>query len=105
MQETQKASLQYFVLIAEQKKKDKYLKLLSSYGARGISTVYGQGSMSSKALAAAFGLGADRSRAVITCLLKTEKAKELITILYKDHNFNKPNTGIAFCVSVEGLAF
>jgi len=98
-------SLQYFVIIAAQKKKDKFLSLLGEYGAKQIDTVYGHGSMSPSALAAAFGFDAEQGRVVISSLVKTEKAKELIDVLYKDYHFDKPNTGIAFSISVEGLVF
>lgn len=97
--------VQYFVIIAEQKKKNKFLSLLNDHGARGIQTVYGRGSMSPSAIAAAFGFEAEQGKVVITSLLKSENAKELINILYHDYNFDKPNTGIAFGISVEGLAF
>ena len=105
MSEINIGGLQYFVIIAEQNKKNKYLSLLGEYGAHGIETVYGRGSMSPSAIAAAFGFEAEQGRAMISCLLRSDKAKELIEVLYRDHNFDKPNTGIAFSVSVEGLAF
>ena len=105
MNDTHTNALQYFVIIAEQKKKDKFLSLLGDHGARGIETVYGHGSMSPSAIAAAFGFEAEQGKVLITCLVKTENAKELIDILYNDYNFKKPNTGIAFTVSVEGMAF
>lgn len=105
MNEVQNKGLQYFVIIAEQKRKNQFLSLLSDHGARGVETVYGHGSMSPGAIAAAFGFEAEQGKVLIACLLKTEKAKELLDILYHDYNFNKPNTGIAFCISVEGLAF
>ena len=98
-------SLQYFVIIAEQKKKNKFLTLLSDHGAKGVEVVYGHGSMSPSAIAAAFGFEAEQGKVLISCLLKTEKAKELLDILYNDYNFKKPNTGIAFGIPVEGLAF
>lgn len=97
--------LQYFVIIAEQKKKNKFLSLLNDHGARGIRTVYGYGSMSPSAISAAFGFEAEQGKVLITCLIKSENAKALIDILYNDYHFNKPNTGIAFGIPVEGLAF
>lgn len=104
MSDTKTASLQYFVIIAEQKKKNKFLTLLNDYGARGIQTVYGHGSMSPSAIAAAFGFEAEQGKVLITSLIKSENAKALITVLYNDYKFNKPNTGIAFTIPVEGLA-
>lgn len=97
--------LQYFVIIVEQKKKKKFLALLDEYEARGIETVYGHGSMSPSAVAAAFGFESEQGKVMISCLLKNEKAKKLIDVLYKEYNFDKPNTGIAFSVAVEGMAF
>ena len=105
MGDAQIKGVQYFVLIAEQKKKNKFLSLLGEYGARGIETVYGRGSMSPGAIAAAFGFEAEQGKVIITCLVKDEKAGELIEVLYKDHKFDRPNTGIAFGISVEGLMF
>ena len=105
MNDVQMKGLQYFVIIAEQKKKNKFLSLLSEHGARVIETVYGHGSMSPSAIAAAFGFEAEQGKVLISCLIKSENAKELINVLYCDYNFDKPNTGIAFCISVEGLAF
>ena len=98
-------SLQYLVIIAGQKKKDKFLALLGEYGAKQIDTVYGHGSVSPSALMAAFGLEAEQGKVLISCLVKTDKAKELISVLYNDYHFDKPNTGIAFTIAVEGLAF
>lgn len=97
--------LQYFVIIAEQKKKNKFLSLLDDHGAHVIDVVYGHGAMSPSAIAAAFGFESEQGKVLITCLIKNENAKELLRILYHDYNFKKPNTGIAYSISVEGLAF
>ena len=105
MSDNKESALQYFVIIAAQKQKKKFLSLLCDYGARGTEVVYGHGSMSPSALAAAFGLEAEQGRVLITCLLKTERARELTDVLYKEYHFDKPNTGIAFGITVEGLAF
>ena len=105
MRDVQINGLQYFVIIAEQKKKKKFLSLLDEYDARGIETVYAHGSMSPGAIAAAFGFEAQQSKVMISCLLKDGKAKELMDVLYEEYRFNKPNTGIAFSIAVDGLAF
>lgn len=105
MIDVQNKGLQYFVIIAEQKKKDKFLSLLNNYDARGIEIVYGHGSMSPSAIVAAFGFDSEQGKVIITCLLKNDNAKEILNLLYYDYNFKKPNTGIAFSVSVEGLSF
>ena len=105
MHEMPMSELQYFVIIAEQKKKNKFIALLADFGGRAIETVYGHGSMSPSAIAAAFGFDAEQGKVMISCLLKTERAKELIELLCKEYRFDKPNTGIAFGGPVEGLAF
>lgn len=105
MSEERTNGLQYFVIIAEKKKKEKFLALLGEYGAHGIETVYGHGSMSPNAIAAAFGFEAEQSKVLISCLLKSEAAKKLLGVLYEEYRFDKPNTGIAFGIPVDGLAF
>ncbi len=105
MSDTSMKGLQYFVVIAEQKKKKKMISLLTDHGARAVEIVYGHGSVSPSALAAAFGFEAEQGKVIISCLVKNENAKEIIDVLYRDHKFDKPNTGIAFGISVEGLAF
>ena len=97
--------LQYFVIIAEQKKKKTFLTLLDEYGARGIEIMYAHGSMSPSAVAAAFGFESEQKKVMLSCLLKNEKASQLLEVLYRDYKFNLPNTGIAFSIPVEGMAF
>ena len=105
MNDAQLNGVQYFVIIAEQKKKNTFLSLLGDFGARGIQTVYGHGSIPPGAIAAAFGFEAEQGKVLITCLIKNESAKQLIEVLYREYHFDKPNTGIAFGISVEGLVF
>lgn len=104
MSEQQTNNVQYFMIIADQKKKKKFLSLLSDYDARGIDIVYGHGSMSPSALAAAFGFEAEQGKVLISCLMKGDNARALMEALYRDYNFDKPNTGFAFSITVEGLA-
>ena len=105
MSQTNMNSIQYLVIIAGKKKKNKFLSLLGKYDAHAIETVYAHGSVKPNTIAAAFGLVDGQRKVVISCLMKTENAKELINILNKDYKFDKPNTGFAFCIPVEGLAF
>ena len=105
MSDVQINGLQYFVIIAEQNKKKKFLDLLGEYDARGIEVIYANGSMSPSAIASAFGFESEQKKVMLSCLLKNEKAKKLLDVLYTDYKFNKPNTGIAFSIPVEGMAF
>lgn len=105
MSENQTMNVQYLVIIADQKNKDKFIGLISEFGGIATDTVYGHGSMSQSALAAAFGFESEQSKAVLSCLIRTDSARELIDTLKKEYRFDEPNTGIAFTVPVEGLAF
>lgn len=105
MSEGTKMQIQHLVLIVDQKKKDTFLTLLYEYGAHGVDVVYGHGSMSPHALMAAFGFEAEKNKALISCLMKKEKVKELLALLYTEYHFDKPNTGIAYSIPIEGLVF
>ena len=105
MSDTKSNSLQYFVIIASHKKKNKFLSLLGDFDAKQIDIVYGYGSMNPNSVAAAFGFEVEQHKVLISCLIKTDKAQELTQVLCKEYNFDKPNTGIAFSIPVEGLAF
>lgn len=103
MSEQSKNRIQYLVLITDLKNKDKFLTLLAGFRGHAIDTMYGHSSVSSGNLSRAFGFDIEKSKIVISCLLTTENARILIDELYNKHNFNKPNTGIAFTVPVEGI--
>ena len=95
--------IQYVVLITDLKNKDKFLSLLADFGGRAIGSMYGHSSVSGNSLTRAFGFDIEKSKILLSCLMTTEKAEKLINELYNKHNFDKPNTGIAFTVPVEGI--
>ncbi len=97
--------LQYFVLICNPKQKSKFSSLLNERGVKNITTVSAHGSVSQGVLAKAFGLETTNKKLMLSALIPTETAKELIEILYKEYEFSKPNTGIAYTIPVEGLLF
>lgn len=97
--------LLYFVLICNPKHKTKMLTLLQDNGARSISTISAKGSAPQSAILQAFGLEASNKKYILTTLLPYEVATNLIEILKNEYDFNKPNTGIAFTIPVEGLLF
>lgn len=105
MSEGKDLQIRHLVLIVDQKKKDTFLTLLYEYGAHGVDLVYGHGSMSPHTIMAAFGFEVENHKAVISCLMKKEKAEKLIKLLYTEYRFDKPNTGIAYTIPVETLAF
>ncbi len=99
------AKVQYYTLICDKKKKRKFHELLSSFGTAGVETVYGKGSANAGAFAQALGFETEEHKVVLSALMTTQKARELTTLLIKEHGFGNANTGIAFSVPVEGLAF
>ncbi len=99
------SNLQYLVIISKTKLKDKFMKLLTENNGKGVITIYGKGSVSSNVLAQSFGLDSDTTRLILQCLITTESAKNVLQILIDKFNFNKPNSGIAFTIPVEGLMF
>lgn len=97
--------LQYYVIICNQKNKDKYISLLKDMGAHGINVIYGKGSAKAGLITQAFGLDTEEHKAVVSSLISKEAAIKLTELLYNDYGFSKPNTGIAFSFPIEGLTF
>ncbi len=98
------ASLQYYVVICNKKKKKKFIELVSSYGAVCIDNMYGKGSAKAGAFAQALGFETEEHKVVISCLIPTPKARELTEALMKDYDFKSRNTGIAFSIPLGGLS-
>ncbi len=97
--------LQYFILICDKKKKKKFLSLMADHGAVGIETVYGRGSTRAGAFTKALGFETEEHKVMLSALMLSDKAQKLIDLLANDYNFREKNTGFAFTVPVEGLAF
>lgn len=106
MSDTHVNKIEYLVIIADQKKKNTFLSLVSEYGAHAVNTVYAHGSAYQSTLfAAALGFSCDITKVMITCIMQRDKAKSLIDTLINEYDFNSPNTGFAYGISVDGLAF
>ncbi len=103
--ENENKALQYFVLICKNTKQKKFYEILQEYGAKNINTVSAHGSVSKSILLSAFGLESTDKKLMMCTLLPYCKASELIKVLYNEYEFNKPNTGIAYTIPVEGLLF
>lgn len=98
-------NLQYFVVIVIKDLKDEILSVLSDYNAHLIEIIYVHGTVKTNPLVNAFGLDCNECKVMISGLLKYENAKELIRLLYENYKFDKPNTGIAYSISVDSLSF
>ncbi len=98
------SNLQYFVLICDKKKKNTFIELMGSHGAACIDVSYGKGSANAGILEKALGFETEEHKVVISALIHTTKATELIDVLTAKHNFNRQNTGFAFTIPVESLS-
>lgn len=98
-------SIHYFTVICNTKNKNSIIELLENHGARGIEVIYGRGSAKKGVLAQAFGFDTEEKKAIVLCFVSSEKANELMDILYNECNFKETNTGVAFSTEIEGLVF
>lgn len=97
--------LHYFVLICNRKQRLTFTRLLADEGGQGLKVIYGRGSVKASAFARALGLAQETHRAVITCLIPTAGAARAIEALNTKHGFDRPGTGMAFTIPVEGISF
>lgn len=98
------SSLQFYTIICNKKRKKTFTELAASFGGVCIDTVYGRGSANCKAFADALGFKTEEHKVIISCLIPSEKARLLTEILIKEHDFQSPNTGMAFSVPLSGLS-
>ena len=98
-------NIEFLVLIAARDEKEEFLTLLARAGARVINTVYGKGSAKVNSFMEALGIIPDDDKIMITCLITDKKSDTVFEILVKEFSFDKPNTGIAFTIPVEGLSY
>ena len=97
--------LEFFIIIANRKKKNALVTLLIKTGARVVNTVYGKTSVKASSITDVFGFIPEENKIIIISLLKGDKSSILIETLNKEFDFDKPNTGIAFTIPVEGLSY
>lgn len=95
----------YLTLVTSRKRKDKLLCELSNYCARVISTIYGKGTVKASYLKDAFGLLPEENKVIISCVMRKDKADEVMQSLIDKFGFDKPNTGIAFTTNLDKLSF
>ena len=98
-------NIQFFVLIAERKKREDLLKVICDLGGRVINSVYAKGSVKSSALLDAFSFVPDEHKIMICCLMPPESIDAAFKTLTEKFHFDMPNTGIAFTIPVSGLSY
>jgi len=100
------SSIVYMVIIADREQRKSLLSELAKRNCHIINTVYAHGSVrTSSTLLSAFGFVPDEHKIMITCLTDHASGDALLDALETKYNFDKPNTGIAFTIPVEGLSY
>lgn len=97
--------IQFFVVIADRKKKADLLQALRQVGCKVVLSFYAKGSANASAFMEAFGFAPEEEKVLITALLPGEKADAALGVLREQFHFDKPNTGIAFTIPVKGLSY
>ena len=95
----------YMTVIAGRKEKSLLISELTGFGAALLTVVYGKGLAEYSSFLQALGLYHQHDKEVITCLIKEEKVDEVFEMLRVKFKFDKPDTGIAFTVKVEGVLY
>lgn len=95
---------EFLTIIVGRKKKDEILKLLLESKCHLINVVYAKGSVKTGYFKDMLGLIPEEKKVMITCIIRGDLSNKLLEQLNTQYNFDKPNTGIAFIVSVDKLS-
>ena len=95
----------FMTIIAGRKQEDALLTALLEAGVHLINATYAHGTVRAGVLQSTLGLVPEKAKVVITCVLPGEKSNAIFAMLAEKFHFDKPNTGIAFTVPVDGLSF
>ena len=99
------SNIQFFVLIAERKRREALLQEICKFGGRVINSVYARGSVKASAFQDAFSFVPDENKVMICCLMPKENVDAAFNALTEKYHFDMPNTGIAFTVPLMGLSY
>ena len=97
--------IEFFTIIAGRNLKEDLCVAVSKQGGRLQNIMYGHGTVTASYVMDAFGFVPEEHKVIITCLLPPKRAVELMRVLVEEFDFNKPNTGIAFSVSLDKMSF
>lgn len=98
-------NVEYLILIAGRKQKDKLLGRICDIDCRIVNTIYGKGSVKCNSLMDMLGFVPEENKVIITCVLQKEKVDAIFKVLLNEFDFGHPNTGIAFTLPILGMAF
>ncbi|MDR0854948.1 MAG: hypothetical protein LBN25_01110 [Christensenellaceae bacterium] len=90
-------------VIAQRGLKQDLVNGVAEHGGLLINTVYGRGFVKSNDFLEAFGFVNESDKIVITALTAAANVDKIFAMLNERFEFNKPNTGIAFTIPVNGL--
>ena len=99
------SKISFLAIIAGRKRKDALLTALLDTGIHLINTVYCKGTVNASFLRNTFGFVPEKDKVIITCLSTGVKIDIVIKMLENRFEFNRPNTGIAFTVSVDKVSY
>jgi len=95
----------FFVIIAKRREKDAILDSLSALDIHLTNIVYGRGSVRAGYLRDVLGLVPEDSKVALLSVSTRAKADAVLKMMIEKFEFNKANTGIAYTVPVESLAY
>lgn len=97
-----KSPLKVVVIIVRREKVDYASEILNNMGAGGICSLLGLG-IDSKGIFSSLGLE-DAKCAVVLSVVKTEKSHEILEALCRNLELYKPNSGMAFSISISAIS-
>jgi len=97
--------LVFLTVISGRKLKSSLTEALWKAGGHLINTVYGKSSAHADYLRDMFGLVPEENKSIITCLLPEKETDTVLDMLISQFHFDRPNTGIAFTISIGNISF
>ncbi len=95
----------FMCVIADRKQKDEIISELADNGTMAIDYLFGMGSFEKQKLMNVLGFVSEKEKIVINGINTKEKSDLIIEILNKKFNFEKHNSGIAFTIPIEKVAY
>lgn len=97
--------IDFLIIIADRKKRKELLGAMEEIEGRLVNSIYGKSSVKASTFMDVFGFAREENKIIITFLISNKKTDKALEILMKRFGFDKPNTGIAFTLPVDGLLF
>ena len=105
MKNEEKQKIIFLILIVGRKDKDDILSALTEHGVRLINVLYGKGTVQAGYLQNILGLVPEKNKALITCVMTSERSNSVLEMLVERFDFDSPNTGVAFTMPIDKVSF